>query len=151
MITYLTWFLSKWMSSNILMKAADSFSKTPSALIDKLINFTALNFFFWSLIIFSYFDCLRLMLFLRLDSYPTVSSKIYRQLSNWSKRTPISLNLRRNPQTGLAISIWTGTWHIARHINVRRAIKKRRKFRLLAIQIRITKLVKNYLEKTILI
>ena len=34
------------MSSNILMKEADSFSKTPSALIDKLINFTALNFFF---------------------------------------------------------------------------------------------------------
>ena len=30
--------------------------------------------------------------------------------------------------TGLAVSIWTGAWHIARHINLRRAIKKRRKF-----------------------
>ena len=30
--------------------------------------------------------------------------------------------------SGLAVSIWTGAWHIARHINLRRAIKKRRKF-----------------------
>ena len=50
-------------------------------------------------------------------------------------------------QAGLAISIWTGAWHIARHINVRRAIKKRRKFRLLAIQIRITKLRKKLFGK----
>ena len=27
-------------------------------------------------------------------------------------------------QPGLAVSIWTGAWHIARHINLRRAIKK---------------------------
>ena len=30
--------------------------------------------------------------------------------------------------SGLAVSIWTGAWHIARHINLRRAIQKRRKF-----------------------
>ena len=39
------------------------------------------------------------------------------------------LNENKNYITaGLAVSIWTGAWHIARHINLRRAIKKRRKF-----------------------
>ena len=37
-------------------------------------------------------------------------------------------NLVKPVNTGLAVSIWTGAWHIARHINLRRAIKKRRKF-----------------------
>ena len=34
----------------------------------------------------------------------------------------------RGGGAGLAVSIWTGAWHIARHINLGRAIKKRRKF-----------------------
>ena len=29
--------------------------------------------------------------------------------------------------TGLAVCIWTGAWHIARHINLMQTIKKRRK------------------------
>lgn len=40
LIKYLIRVCSKCMSSNIFRKAADSRSKTPSALIDKFINFT---------------------------------------------------------------------------------------------------------------
>ena len=47
--------------------------------------------------------------------------------------TTVNAKLKFSLQTkvlnsGLAVSIWTGAWHIARHINLRRAIKKRRKF-----------------------
>ena len=63
------------------MKADDSLSKTPSALIERLINSTDLKCFFCSLITSVYFSCLRLILFRRLVSYPTVNSRIYRQLS----------------------------------------------------------------------
>ena len=63
------------------MKEDDSWSKTPSALTDKLTNLTVLKWFIWSWISAAYLDCLRSMLFLRLVSYPTVSSSIYRQLS----------------------------------------------------------------------
>ena len=58
-------------------KAADSLSKTPSALTDRLINFMQLNFLFSSLINYLYLEYLRLMLFLRLVSYPTVNSTTY--------------------------------------------------------------------------
>ena len=58
------------------MKAEDSLSKTPSALIERLINLTVLKCLSCSVITSLYFSCLRFMLFLRLVSYPTVNSRI---------------------------------------------------------------------------
>ena len=44
-------------------------SKTPSALIERLMNFTNKNLFFCTSISSSYLECLRFMLFLRLMSF----------------------------------------------------------------------------------
>ena len=80
-MVYLTQALSEFKCSNIFIKFDDSFSKTPSALTERLMNFTGRNFFFCSTIISLYFEYLRCILFLKLVSYPTVSSSTYRQLS----------------------------------------------------------------------
>ena len=75
LITNLTWLSSKPIRSNIFKKLADSLSKTPSALIERLMKVTDGNFFFGpGLTPYIYLECLRLMLFLRLVSYPTVNS-----------------------------------------------------------------------------
>ena len=68
-------------SLSIFKNVEDSLSKTPSALIERLMNSTDLKCFFCSLITSMYLSCLRLLLFLRLVSYPTVNSIIYKQLS----------------------------------------------------------------------
>ena len=81
LMVYLTQALSEFKCSNICIKSDDSFSKTPSALIERLMNLTGRNFFFCSTIISLYFEYLRCILFLRLVSYPTVSSSTYRRLS----------------------------------------------------------------------
>ena len=81
LIIYRTWILLAFIFSSISMKANDSLSKTPSVLIERLMNFTDLNWISCSVISSSYFEDLRLIFFLRLVSCPTVSSTIYRQLS----------------------------------------------------------------------
>jgi hypothetical protein len=42
-MVYLTQALSEFKCSNICIKSDDSFSKTPSALIERLMNFTGRN------------------------------------------------------------------------------------------------------------
>ena len=78
---YFWWLISTFSSLSISIKASDSWSNTPSALTERLTNLTVLKCFIWSLISTAYLDRLRSMLFLRLVSYPTVSSSMYRQLS----------------------------------------------------------------------
>ena len=56
--------LSEFKSSNIFIKAEDSFSKTPSALIDRLMYFTDWYFFSCSMIKSVYFEYLPCILFL---------------------------------------------------------------------------------------
>ena len=103
LIIYFLWLLSTFSSLSISMKADDSWSKTPSALMKRLMNFTVLKCFNRSLISIAYFDSLRSMLFLRLVSYPTVNSSIYRSLSlvvsNKSGRclSPVIIDGLENP------------------------------------------------------
>ena len=100
LIIYFWWLLSTFSS---LVKAGDSWSKTPSALMERLMNFTVLKCFNSSLISIAYFDRLRSMLFLSLVSYPTVNSSIYRPLSlvvsNKSGRclSPVIIDGLENP------------------------------------------------------
>ena len=85
-LIYLLCWLSNCRFRSISSKLSDVRPKTPSVLKDKLTNFTLMKFDSYSLIRSLYFWCLRLALTCRLDSNPTVSSRIYKHFFPIVKR-----------------------------------------------------------------